>query len=79
MLLGDYADQPHPELDALAHSGDYFITLATKLETIAAELPEVSVTTSSLLLSRLAQELEYLQHHYELKSKPTNRLRYHSH
>ena len=70
--FGDHAEPRDPELDASARSGDYFVTLATKLENIAAELPETSTATSSLLLSKLAQELEYIQRHYEIVRKHTS-------
>lgn len=68
LWFGDYSSRD-PELDAIARSGDYFITLATKLENIATELPETSTAASSLALSKLAQELEYMQRHYEILRK----------
>lgn len=67
--FGDYAEPRNPELDAAARSGDYFITLATELENIAAELPETSTAASSIALSRLAQKLEYMQRHYQIVRK----------
>lgn len=67
--LGDYAAPRDPELDAIARSGDFFVTLATKLENIATELPETNTVTSSLHLSKLAQELEYMQRHYSIVRK----------
>ena len=69
MFVGDYADQPNADLDAMARSGDYFIMLATKLETIAAELPETSTVASSLALSQLAEELGYMQQNYILHKR----------
>lgn len=71
MWLGDYAEPRDPELDAIARSGDYFVTLSTELENIAAELPETSTAASSLALSRLAQKLEYMQRHYQIVRKQT--------
>lgn len=75
-ILGDYADRHDSYIDVLARSGDYLITLATKLESIAADLPETSTTASSLALLKLAKELDYLQRHYSLvrKARP-DRLR----
>lgn len=70
LWCGDHAEPRNPELDAVARSGDFFITLATKLENVAAELPETSIAASSLALSKLAQELEYMQRNYEVTRKP---------
>lgn len=67
--FGDYAEPRNPELDVMARSGDYFITLATELDTIAAELPETSTAASSIALNRLAQKLEYMQQHYQITRK----------
>lgn len=69
MWFGDYSEPRDPEQDAIARSGDYFITLATELENIAAELPETSIAASSVALSRLAQKLEYMQRHYQVVRK----------
>jgi len=70
--FGDYATPRDHELDAIARSGDFFVTLATKLENIATELPETSTVASSLHLSKLAQELEYMQRHYTIVRKPAS-------
>ena len=71
-LARDYGTPDNPELDASVRSGDYFITLATMLEAIAADLPELSIATNSLALTRLAKDLDYLQRHYTIvkKSRP---------
>ena len=75
-LFGDHTDHRDPKLDALARSGDYFITLATTLENIGSELTETSPVVTSLALARLSEELAYLQRHYTVapKDKP-DRLR----
>lgn len=62
-LLNDQKPPRDPELDAIARSGDFFVTLATKLENIAGDLPETSTAAPSLNLSKLAQESEYMQRH----------------
>jgi hypothetical protein len=70
IYVNDYAPRrTDPKLDALVRSGDYFITLGTTLDTIAAELPETSVTASSLALAKLASELDYIQRHYHIIKK----------
>ena len=69
LTVNDYAEKRDPRLDALARSGDYFVTLATRLENIAADLPLTSTATSSLALIRLATELDYLQRYYNLQAK----------
>lgn len=63
-LLADYQLPENPELDARVRSGDYFITLATVLESIATELPETSIA-----LNRLAKDLDYIQRHYRIVKK----------
>lgn len=67
--VGDYDTLDNPELDASVRSGDYFITLATILEAIAADLPELSIATNSQALARLADNLYYLQRHYKIIKK----------
>ena len=68
-LFGDHATQSRPDLDASVRSGDYFITLATMLEAIAADLPELSIVTNSQALARLADDLYYIQRHYTIIKK----------
>lgn len=67
--LQDRATPNNPELDAHVRSGDYFITLATNLETLAEEVGEASTSTISLTLMRLAKELDYVQRHYKIVQK----------
>jgi hypothetical protein len=68
-LVRDRADPRDPKLDAYVRSGDYFILLATMLDNLASELPETSVVSASLTLSRLADELLYVQKHYHIVPK----------
>lgn len=68
-FVGDHHSSHDPKLDALARSGDYFITLATTLENIGAELTETSPVVTSLALARLSEELAYLQRHYSIVRK----------
>ncbi len=68
-LLRDYALPEKPEIDAKVRSGDYFIHLATSLDTIAAELTETSPAATSMALAEVAAELEYVQTHYQITRK----------
>src|SRR5689334_5874512 len=69
MLVRDRAEPRDPKLDALARSGDYFITLSTQLDTLATELTEINLAVASLTLARLADELAYIQKHYAVVRK----------
>lgn len=69
LLIGDHATIDRPEVDAKVRSGDYFIFLSTALDTIAAELTEVSPAATSLALAKIAEELEYVQRRYAVIKK----------
>ena len=69
VMVRDYTSQSNPQMDASVRSGDYFITLATMLEAIATDLPELSIATNSQALMKLAQDLDYLQRHYRIVKK----------
>ena len=69
LLCFDRAHPRDPKVDAYVRSGDYFILLSTMLENLAADLPETSVVATSLALSRLADELLYIQKHYRIVPK----------
>lgn len=56
-------------LQALVASGDYFETLAARLEQVAAVLPEVSVEQHQL--QEAVSQLLYLQREYAITKKPT--------
>ena len=53
--------------DALAASGDYFITLATSLDKIAQSLPRDS--SQQIEIENLVNTLFYLQKHYVVIAK----------
>jgi hypothetical protein len=55
--------------EALAASGDYFETLAAKLEEIATALPEVSV--EQYQMQDVISQLLYMQRRYKLVRKNT--------
>lgn len=69
LLFRDRAEPEIPELDVLVRSGDYFITLATSLETLATNLPDLSARTAGQLLEKIADELTYAQRHYTITRK----------
>ena len=63
------ADGPRNEaLDAAIRSGDYFVTLATTLESIADELA-VRDDAAAGALAGLIKELEYAQTNYRIVTK----------
>lgn len=70
-LLGDYAaEEPSRNfnfIDAMAASGDYFITLATRLDKLAQGMPQDSA--EQIEIEHLVQTLFYMQEHYELVAK----------
>ncbi len=63
-----YADEPtireYNNSDAMAASGDYFVTLATRLDKIAQGLPQDSA--EQIELEHIVQTLFYLQDHWRL-------------
>ena len=69
LFVRDYREPAKPEIDARVRSGDYFVMLATTLDTIAAELTEISPAATSMALAKLAEELEYVQRHYSVGRK----------
>jgi len=71
-LFRDRAEPRNIKVDAEARSGDYFITLATRLEAMAEDISTVSPASTSLALAKLADELTYVQKHYKIvqKSQP---------
>lgn len=67
-LLRDIADKREfNQADALAASGDFFITLATKLDMLAQSMPRDSA--EQIELENLIQVLFYLQKHYRVIAK----------
>ena len=68
--LGDFASVGNREfnhLDAMAASGDCFITLATQLDKIAQGLPQNS--SEQIELENMVQVLFYLQDNWQLAVK----------
>jgi hypothetical protein len=71
--FADFATPDEPEIreynitDAMAASGDYFITLATRLDKMAQGLPQDSA--EQIELEHIVQTLFYLQDHWSLVSK----------
>jgi hypothetical protein len=68
--LADFADNQPREynyMDAMAASGDFFVTLATRLDKLAQNMPADSV--EQIELEHLVTTLFYLQEHWELRHK----------
>ena len=69
-LLGDRSEDAFREpnhVDAMAASGDCFITLATRLDKVAQGLPQDS--SEQIELENLVKTLFYLQDNYDVVSK----------
>lgn len=60
--------RPLSETDALAQSGDYFVALATKLDTISLSSSEWETRTQ---LEDVVSDLLYLQDNYHITKKDT--------
>lgn len=68
--LGDYDESAGREFtlaDAMAASGDYFITLATRLDKVAQGMRQDSA--EQIELEHLVKTLLYLQDHYDIVAK----------
>lgn len=76
-LVADYdemADEGYREFtiaDAMAASGDYFVTLATRLDKLAQGLPQDSA--EQIELEHQVKTLLYMQEHYDLIGKAHRR------
>ena len=71
MLLHDVPSDPaESRIYALAASGDYFETLAARLEQIAAGIPEKS--TEQYQLQDAVTQLLYLQRNYDIRRKDSS-------
>lgn len=70
LFVRDRAEAANRELDASIRSGDYFVTLATLLESIAEELPNIHSPVQPAL-EKLVEDLEYAQRHYSIVKKAT--------
>lgn len=68
VFVNDAADANPTPLDALVRSGDYFITLATRLDLIAHELTEKD-PGAAMSLEKIIRDLDYLQRNYTIDRK----------
>ncbi len=67
--MRDRAQPDRLDLAIAVRSGDYFVTLATSIESLATTLPDISTATASKLLAKIADDLCYLQTHYRIECK----------
>jgi hypothetical protein len=65
-FVRDQTEQDMHELDAQVQSGDFFVLLATELDTLGARIINQSVR---MRLEDLVSDLIYLQEHYEITKK----------
>lgn len=63
---GAESDVLQYEIDAQAKSGDYFVSLATELDMLSAQITDKDVR---IRLEDLVSDLIYLQDHYEITKK----------
>lgn len=67
VLLDGIDKREFNQTDALAASGDYFVTLATRLDMLAQAVPRDSA--EQIELENLVTTLFYLQKHYRVIAK----------
>jgi hypothetical protein len=60
------------ETAALVASGDYFITLATRLDKLSQDLAKTS-PAAHLELEKIIKQLTYLQRHYTINKSDSRR------
>jgi hypothetical protein len=69
--FGDFVEEEEVRdfnvIDAMAASGDYFITLATRLDKLAQGMPQDS--SEQIEIEHLVRTLFYMQEHYDLVAK----------
>lgn len=65
-FVRDFGSEYHDELKAQVASGDYFITLATKLDDLSQQLAEVH-PAGHIILEEIIADLSYLQNNYRIK------------
>lgn len=65
---GDYVDVDVQRIKAQIESGDYFVTLATKLEVLSQRLA-TQKNESAEDLEKIANELLFLQNYYSVSEK----------
>lgn len=59
-------DEPYRELEALVRSGDYFVTMATELDSFSREVSDYDVKVG---LENLVSDLIHLQDNYTIIKK----------
>ena len=63
-MVKDGIDPAHEDLIMQVYSGDYFATLATRLDLLLQDLPMHSASRD--ILQKTVNDLLYLQEHYEI-------------
>src|SRR5579883_2972770 len=67
-LIHDGFSLKNSRIDAESRSGDYFTTLATRLEVISQDIAKTFPSTAQVL-DIITSDLEYMQNHYALAPK----------
>jgi len=67
-LIHDGFSLKNPRIDAEARSGDYFTTLATRLEVISQDIAK-AFPSAAQVLDIITSDLEYMQSHYAVAPK----------
>lgn len=69
-LARDMADEPHTiishHIESQVRSGDYFITLATTLDSLSQEIPDYTTRSN---IEQLVSDLIYLYDNYTISKK----------
>lgn len=65
-FVRDFDTEHLDDLKAQVASGDYFITLATKLDDLSQQLAEVH-PAGHITLEKIIADLSYLQNNYRIK------------
>ncbi len=65
---GDYSIR---EIDALVKSGDYFLTMATRVDMVASTL-QAQHNSESETLETIVADLIYLHHNYKIQPLTNN-------
>jgi uncharacterized membrane-anchored protein YhcB (DUF1043 family) len=67
-IIRDGISLKNPRLDAEARSGDYFTTVATRLEVLSQDIAS-KFPAAAQILDIIVSDLEYMQGHYTIASK----------
>lgn len=65
-FVKDFDNDRIDNLKAEVASGDYFITLATKLDDLSQQLAEIH-PAGHIILEKIIEDLSYLQNNYRIK------------